>query len=92
MIRTAVPPVGLLRRCPPGSGALTLFLMTDCMLFVMQVRYKDEYEKNRGKAYTQVADDPEMLRVKRTQMQVSDVSVCSSVTPFPSLLFLLTSP
>lgn len=66
------------------SMASPAVLLTDYMSFVMQVRYKEDYEKNKGKAFTQVADDPEMMRVKKTQQQVSGVSVRSSVPPFPS--------
>lgn len=56
----------------------------------MQVRYKDDYEKSKGRPYTQVVDDPEMLRVKKTQMNVSNVSVCAAPS-HPFLLFLLIS-
>lgn len=64
--------------------ALIAALLTDYLPFVMQVRYKEDYEKNKGRAYTSVTDDPEMIRVKKTQQQVSGVSVCSFVTTFSS--------
>lgn len=80
VIRTA----GTVVHMQAGSMVLVTVLLTDYMLFVMQIHYKEDYEKNKGRAFTQVADDPEMIRVKKTQQQVSGVSVRSFVTPFPS--------
>lgn len=64
--------------------ALIAVLLTDYMPFVTQVRYKEDYEKNKGRAYTSVSDDPETMRIKKTQQQISDVSVCDFVTTFLS--------
>ncbi|XP_029946161.1 LIM and SH3 domain protein 1-like isoform X2 [Salarias fasciatus] len=38
-----------------------------------QVHYKEEFEKSKGKAFSAVADTPEMKRFMKTQMQVSDI-------------------
>uniref|UniRef100_H3CBG5 LIM and SH3 domain protein 1 n=1 Tax=Tetraodon nigroviridis TaxID=99883 RepID=H3CBG5_TETNG len=38
-----------------------------------QVHYKEEFEKNKGKAYSQVADTPEFLRLKKSQEQISNI-------------------
>lgn len=40
----------------------------------MQIVYKGDFEKNRGKAYSQVVDTPEFLRLKKSQEQISNVS------------------
>lgn len=40
----------------------------------MQIHYKEDFEKNKGKAYSQVVDTPEFLRLKKSQQQISDVS------------------
>lgn len=40
----------------------------------LQTAYHDDFEKSRGK-YTQIADDPELLRVLKNQEIVSMVSV-----------------
>lgn len=39
-----------------------------------QVRYKEEFEKNKGKGFSVVADTPELQRIKKTQDQISNVS------------------
>lgn len=44
-----------------------------------QVRYKEEFEKNKGKGFSVVADTPELQRIKKTQDQISNVS------PYPCL-------
>lgn len=54
--------------------------------------YKEEFEKNKGKGFSVVADTPEMQRIKKTQDQISNVghrqhSSSSSV----SFKFLLNS-
>lgn len=36
--------------------------------------YKEEFEKNKGKGFSAVADTPEMQRIKKTQDQISNVS------------------
>ena len=41
---------------------------------VLQVQYHEEHEKNKWK-YTQVADDPETLRVQKNQSTISAVLV-----------------
>ncbi|KAM3597972.1 uncharacterized protein V6R79_011935 [Siganus canaliculatus] len=38
-----------------------------------QVLYKEDFEKNRGKGFSQVADTPEFQRIKKTQEQISNV-------------------
>lgn len=43
-------------------------------LWVLQVRYKEEFEKNKGKGFSVVADTPELQRIKKTQDQISNVS------------------
>lgn len=52
--------------------------VSNTIMFVLQILYKEEFEKNKGKAYSQVADTPEFLRVKKTQDQISNVSVSNS--------------
>lgn len=39
-----------------------------------QIRYKEEFEKNKGKGFSVVADTPELQRIKKTQDQISNVS------------------
>ncbi|XP_029996872.1 LIM and SH3 domain protein 1 isoform X1 [Sphaeramia orbicularis] len=38
-----------------------------------QVRYKEDFEKNKGKGFSVVTDTPEMKRIKKTQDQVSNI-------------------
>ncbi|XP_031416647.1 LIM and SH3 domain protein 1-like [Clupea harengus] len=38
-----------------------------------QVVYKEEFEKNKGKAYSVVTDTPELQRIKKTQDQISNI-------------------
>ncbi|KAM6967074.1 LIM and SH3 domain protein 1 isoform 2-T2 [Tautogolabrus adspersus] len=38
-----------------------------------QVRYKEDFEKNRGKGFSVVTDTPEMQRIKKTQEQISNI-------------------
>ncbi|NXO00648.1 LASP1 protein, partial [Rhinopomastus cyanomelas] len=38
-----------------------------------QVRYKEEFEKSKGKGFSVVADTPELQRIKKTQDQISNV-------------------
>uniref|UniRef100_A0A671W2U2 LIM and SH3 domain protein 1 n=1 Tax=Sparus aurata TaxID=8175 RepID=A0A671W2U2_SPAAU len=45
-----------------------------------QVRYKEDFEKSKGKGYSVVADTPEFQRMKKTQEQISNVSVSGPVT------------
>lgn len=40
-----------------------------------QVRYKEEFEKNKGKGFSVVADTPELQRIKKTQDQISNLSL-----------------
>jgi hypothetical protein len=40
------------------------------------VRYKEEFEKNKGKGFSVVADTPELQRIKKTQDQISNVRPC----------------
>ena len=43
------------------------------MWSILQVVYKEEFEKNKGKAYSVVTDTPELQRIKKTQDQISNV-------------------
>ena len=43
-------------------------------LVYTQIRYKEEFEKNKGKGFSVVADTPELQRIKKTQDQISNVS------------------
>uniref|UniRef100_A0A3Q2HWA0 LIM and SH3 domain protein 1 n=1 Tax=Equus caballus TaxID=9796 RepID=A0A3Q2HWA0_HORSE len=38
-----------------------------------RVRYKEEFEKNKGKGFSVVADTPELQRIKKTQDQISNI-------------------
>ncbi|MBN3273807.1 LASP1 protein, partial [Polyodon spathula] len=38
-----------------------------------QVRYKEEFEKNKGKGFSVVSDTPELQRIKKTQDQISNI-------------------
>lgn len=51
---------------------------------VLQVRYKEEFEKNKGKGFSVVADTPELQRIKKTQDQISNVSVPAPVVLTPT--------
>ncbi|NWW84832.1 LASP1 protein, partial [Rhynochetos jubatus] len=44
-----------------------------------QIRYKEEFEKNKGKGFSVVADTPELQRIKKTQDQISNVSNLESL-------------
>lgn len=48
-----------------------------------QIRYKEEFEKNKGKGFSVVADTPELQRIKKTQDQISNVS--GSLSPSPAV-------
>ncbi|XP_049636969.1 LIM and SH3 domain protein 1 isoform X2 [Suncus etruscus] len=37
------------------------------------VRYKEEFEKSKGKGFSVVADTPELQRIKKTQDQISNI-------------------
>ncbi|XP_077898230.1 LIM and SH3 domain protein 1 isoform X2 [Ictidomys tridecemlineatus] len=52
-----------------------------------QVRYKEEFEKNKGKGFSVVADTPELQRIKKTQDQISNStsSPSSSRPPQPTV-------
>lgn len=41
--------------------------------FLFQVLYKEDFERNKGKGFSMVADTPELQRVKKTQDQISNV-------------------
>lgn len=47
-------------------------------VFVSQVLYKEEFEKNKGRGFSVVADTPELQRIKKTQDQISNVGPKSS--------------
>ncbi|KAK6473122.1 LIM and SH3 domain protein 1-like [Huso huso] len=38
-----------------------------------QVRYKEEFEKNKGKGFSVVSDTPELQRIRKTQDQISNI-------------------
>ncbi|NWS83195.1 LASP1 protein, partial [Toxostoma redivivum] len=38
-----------------------------------QIRYKEEFEKNKGKGFSVVADTPELQRIRKTQDQISNI-------------------
>ncbi|XP_039595839.1 LIM and SH3 domain protein 1 [Polypterus senegalus] len=38
-----------------------------------QVRYKEDFEKNKGKGFSVVTDTPELQRIKKTQDQISNI-------------------
>ncbi|NXH48544.1 LASP1 protein, partial [Dicaeum eximium] len=38
-----------------------------------QIRYREEFEKNKGKGFSVVADTPELQRIKKTQDQISNI-------------------
>lgn len=46
----------------------------------MQVLYREDFEKNKGKGFSVVADTPELQRMKKTQDQISNVSVNNTLT------------
>lgn len=48
-----------------------------------QVRYKEEFEKNKGRGFSVVADTPELQRIKKTQDQISNVSSCPCTLRLP---------
>lgn len=56
------------------------------------MRYKEEFEKNKGKGFSVVADTPELQRIKKTQDQISNVcsparrrGTCTDLLPSPLL-------
>ncbi|XP_074018930.1 LIM and SH3 domain protein 1 isoform X2 [Numenius arquata] len=40
---------------------------------LQRIRYKEEFEKNKGKGFSVVADTPELQRIKKTQDQISNI-------------------
>ncbi|XP_056368231.1 LIM and SH3 domain protein 1 [Oenanthe melanoleuca] len=38
-----------------------------------QIRYKEEFEKNKGRGFSVVADTPELQRIRKTQDQISNI-------------------
>ncbi|XP_062302878.1 LIM and SH3 domain protein 1 [Osmerus eperlanus] len=40
---------------------------------LQRVLYKEEFEKNKGKGFSVVADTPEMQRIKKTQDNISNI-------------------
>uniref|UniRef100_A0A3Q0RGI8 LIM and SH3 domain protein 1 n=1 Tax=Amphilophus citrinellus TaxID=61819 RepID=A0A3Q0RGI8_AMPCI len=57
-----------------------------------QVLYREDFEKNKGKGFSVVADTPEMQRIKKTQDQISNVSVTKISTPFTPLVCAYQQP
>lgn len=51
----------------------------DLIVSVLQVLYREDFEKNKGKGFSVVADTPELQRIKKTQDQISNVSVSNGV-------------
>lgn len=67
---------------PSAAPVLMLILLPNLAL---QVRYKEEFEKNKGKGFSVVADTPELQRIKKTQDQISNVrSLACCGTPTAS--------
>lgn len=73
----------LMKRVGRGEGLLLnpaavrgSFPRVQICFFVLctQIRYKEEFEKNKGKGFSVVADTPELQRIKKTQDQISNVS------------------
>lgn len=63
----------------PGEAVgLSQGLLQSRFPAVPQIRYKEEFEKNKGKGFSVVADTPELQRIKKTQDQISNVSGSSS--------------
>lgn len=50
------------------------------MYVFLQVHYREDFEKNKGKGFSVVADTPEMQRIKKSQEQISNVSLHNAVT------------
>ncbi|KAI1230359.1 LIM and SH3 domain protein 1, partial [Lamprotornis superbus] len=48
------------------------------------IRYKEEFEKNKGKGFSVVADTPELQRIRKTQDQISNEFERSRMGPSPS--------
>uniref|UniRef100_A0A3B4ZVL9 LIM and SH3 domain protein 1 n=1 Tax=Stegastes partitus TaxID=144197 RepID=A0A3B4ZVL9_9TELE len=44
------------------------------------VLYKEDFEKNKGRGFSVVTDTPELQRLKKTQDQISNVSVTQTIT------------
>ncbi|XP_014740845.1 PREDICTED: LIM and SH3 domain protein 1 [Sturnus vulgaris] len=56
--------------------AVTLELkprLNPCSVLCPQIRYKEEFEKNKGKGFSVVADTPELQRIRKTQDQISNI-------------------
>lgn len=62
-----------------GSKSVVFFGFFFFFLAFTQIRYKEEFEKNKGKGFSVVADTPELQRIKKTQDQISNVSGFSSL-------------
>ncbi|KPP58380.1 LIM and SH3 domain protein 1-like [Scleropages formosus] len=57
-----------------GSCSVDWALMSfTAFAAVLQVLYKEDFEKNKGKGFSVVADTPELQRIKKTQDQISNV-------------------
>jgi len=69
------------------------------LIHTLQTAYHDDFEKSKGK-YTQIADDPELLRLVRNQEAVSMVVKVSTFShqfdftpfnlPLPCWILLIT--
>lgn len=71
-----LPPSCLLPQRRPQAEALSagpVSTLTRLPCSALQVRYKEEFEKNKGKGFSVVADTPELQRIKKTQDQISNV-------------------
>uniref|UniRef100_A0A8B9HDR6 LIM and SH3 domain protein 1 n=1 Tax=Astyanax mexicanus TaxID=7994 RepID=A0A8B9HDR6_ASTMX len=56
-----------------------------------QVLYKEEFEKNKGKGFSVVADTPELQRIKKTQDQISNVRT-TLTNPLITMTYQPSSP
>lgn len=68
-----------------STRALGCVLITLVIIF-FQNKYKEKFNKERGKPYASTVDTPEIRRIKKVQDQLSEVdikcgSVCSSSLP-----------
>lgn len=82
---------GSLVRISLLAGCCPCLTLTPLPHLTLQVRYKEEFEKNKGKGFSVVADTPELQRIKKTQDQISNVcsparrGSCTDLLPFPPI-------
>ncbi|XP_030921316.1 LIM and SH3 domain protein 1 [Geospiza fortis] len=73
-----IPAVGPARHYPKQSFTMVADTPENLRLkqqseLQSQIRYKEEFEKNKGKGFSVVADTPELQRIKKTQDQISNI-------------------